>query len=156
MDPFEAIRKSASRLHSKLAESGINPLRPMELVQGAIQHLDLRVVPLPPGDPALKGARAVFDEQSGTICYELTTDPMEAPLLVAHEIAHAEIHASSSFCLREGIDPSQSSEVAPVGLQRVEDYGAKERRKLQANIFAPQFLFPRTFPPPLYFLKELI
>jgi Zn-dependent peptidase ImmA (M78 family) len=36
-------------------------------------------------------------------------------------------------------------EVAPVGLQRVEDYGARERRELQANIFAREFLLPRAF-----------
>jgi len=33
-------------------------------------------------------------------------------------------------------------EAAPVGLQRVEDYGAHERRELQANVFARAFLFP--------------
>src|SRR6185437_14571950 len=38
---------------------------------------------------------------------------------------------------------SRSMESAPVGLQRVEDYGAHERRELQANIFAREFLFPR-------------
>lgn len=155
MDPFEAIRNSADGLHNKLVGLGIDPLRPLDLVQRAIQHLDLRVCPLPPGDPALKGARAVFDEQSGTICYESTTVPAEVPLLVAHEIAHAEIHASSSFCLGKDIDPSQSSEVAPVGLQRVEDYGAKERRELQANIFAREFLFPRDLARTLFVGEEL-
>ena len=32
---------------------------------------------------------------------------------------------------------------APVGLQRVEDYGAHERRELQANVFARELLLPR-------------
>src|SRR5208283_4662703 len=36
------------------------------------------------------------------------------------------------------------TEAAPVGLQRVEDYGAHERRELQANVFAREFLFPRS------------
>src|SRR5258708_35925074 len=35
-------------------------------------------------------------------------------------------------------------EAAPVGLQRVEDYGAHERRELQANVFARAFLLPRS------------
>ena len=33
--------------------------------------------------------------------------------------------------------------MAPVGLQRVEDYGARERRELQADVFAREFLLPR-------------
>ena len=41
------------------------------------------------------------------------------------------------------IDPSRPTEAAPVGMQRVEDYGARERRELQANVFAREFLFPR-------------
>ena len=45
---------------------------------------------------------------------------------------------------REDVDPSRSMEAAPVGLQRVEDYGAHERRELQANVFAREFLFPRS------------
>jgi superfamily I DNA/RNA helicase len=32
-----------------------------------------------------------------------------------------------------------------VGLQRVEDYGARERRELQANVFARELLLPRDF-----------
>ena len=41
---------------------------------------------LVPGDPALKGARALFDEQSGTVCCEKAGGPGERALLVAHEI----------------------------------------------------------------------
>ncbi|HMO11133.1 MAG TPA: UvrD-helicase domain-containing protein, partial [Actinotalea sp.] len=144
MDAFEAIRDKASRLHDKLVTAGCDPLNPAQLVGAAADDLGLEVVTLPKGDPALKGARALLDEQSGTICCEQTAGDGETALLVAHEIGHACAHAGSSSCSAEDIDPSCSTEAAPLGLQRVEDYGARERRELQANVFAREFLLPKS------------
>ncbi len=44
---------------------------------------------------------------------------------------------------------------APVGLQRVEDYGARERRELQANVFAREFLFPRALAQLMFVTESL-
>ena len=144
MDGFEPVRAAANRLHEAVLSIGCDPVDPMALVTTAIDHLDLELVYVPEGDPALKGARALFDEQSGTICCEASGSACDRALLVAHEIGHAEIHADSSSCGAGDIDPSRSTEMAPVGLQRVEDYGARERRELQADVFAREFLLPRT------------
>lgn len=143
MDSFEPIRAAAEDLHHKVAGED-TPKAPMELVHAAIRHLELELTWLPTGDPALKGARAVFDDQSGTILAEDVGNNSERALVVAHEIGHECIHAGSIACSAEDVDLSRSMEVAPVGLQRVEDYGAHERRELQANVFARTFLFPRT------------
>ena len=144
MDSFETIRHSAVALHSKLVSAGVDPDRPMDLVEAAIADFDLVLAWLPVGDPTLKGARALFDEQAGIICCEDKGMPGERACLVAHEIGHVCIHAGSSLCVTEDVDPSRSMEAAPVGLQRVEDYGARERRELQANVFAREFLLPRS------------
>ena len=143
MDGFETIRRAATELHDIVAGDGTDIFDPMALVKAAVDHLDLELVWLHPGDPALKNARALFDEQSGTICCETLGDYAERALLVAHEIGHVELHAGSSVCAADNIDPSRSTEAAPVGLQRVEDYGARERRELQANVFAREFLLPK-------------
>ena len=150
MDAFEPIRKSAECLHNKIIAAGIDPVDTMALVMAAVAHLDLELVWLEQGDPALKNARAVFDEQSGTICCEKAEDVGDRVLLVAHELAHAQVHSGSSACTTNDIDPSCSTETAPVGLQRVEDYGVRERRELQANVFAREFLLPRSIARRLY------
>ena len=150
MDAFEPIRKSAAHLHDKIIEKGTDPLDTAALITAAVAHLDLELVYLAPGDPALKNARAVFDEQSGTICCEKSGDVVDRTLLVAHELGHAHVHASSTACTKDDIDLSRSTEVVPVGLQRVEDYGTRERRELQANVFAREFLLPRSFARQLY------
>jgi DNA helicase II / ATP-dependent DNA helicase PcrA len=143
MEAFAPIRNAAVRLHAELVAAGTNPDCPMELVRAAIRKLDLELAWLPKGDPALKGARALFDEQGGIICAVDEGDDATRVGLIAHELGHVCIHAASAECTNEDIDPSRSTEAAPVGLQRVEDYGARERRELQANVFAREFLLPR-------------
>jgi len=144
MDSFEPIRAAAECLHLEIVGDDSSPKQPLELVSAAIAHLKLGLTWLLRGDPALKGARAVFDDQSGTIFAEDAGTPAERALLVAHEIGHDRIHTGSTACTAQDVDPSRSTEAAPVGLQRVEDYGAHERRELQANVFAREFLFPRS------------
>lgn len=143
MDAFEAIRREAARLHEAIAAEGGALMQPMALINRAVARLELELTWLPPGDPALKGAQAVFDEQSGAIFAEDSGEAGARALVVAHEIGHACIHTGSAACSDADVDPSRSTETAPVGLQRVEDYGAHERRELQANVFAREFLFPR-------------
>ncbi len=155
MDTFEPIRLSAATLHEELVLAGANPLRPAELAAAASRRLGLELIWVPDGDPVLKGARALFDEQSGTICCEVTGTAADRALLAAHEIGHARIHTASSSCSGSDIDPSRSSESAPVGLQRVEDYGVRERRELQANVFAREFLLPRSEARHLYLDENL-
>ena len=143
MDAFETIRRIAARLHRELVAGGANALDAPAIVAAAIDRFGFEVAYLKPGNVALKGARAVFDRQSGTICCEDIGTDVEKALLVAHEVGHSVVHAKSSCCSAQDIDPSRSTEAAPVGLQKVEDYGARERRELEANVFAREFAFPR-------------
>jgi UvrD-like helicase family protein/uncharacterized protein DUF955 len=143
VEAFESIRVAAANLHDELVAGGIRPDRPMDLVLAALKHFDLELAWLPPGDPALKGARALFDHQGGIICCADEGDTATRACLIAHEIGHVSVHGASSECATDDIDASRSIEAAPVGLQRVEDYGVRERRELQANVFAREFLLPR-------------
>lgn len=143
MDAFETIRIIASRLHDQLVAGGADATKPLTLVEAAIRHYGLELAFLEPGNTALNGGRAVFDQQSRTICAEDKGSDADRALLVGHEIGHAAVHTRSSCCSTGDIDPSRSTESAPVGLQKVEDYGARERRELEANVFAREFLLPR-------------
>ncbi|MBU1057867.1 MAG: UvrD-helicase domain-containing protein [Proteobacteria bacterium] len=155
MDPFELIRSKAAALHDELLLNGNDPFDPLSLIQNAVAHLDLELVWLPEGDPGLKGAHALYDDQAGTICCEEVGDPVTRALFVAHELGHSELHAGSAACNKSDIDPSRSIEAAPVGLQRVEDYGALERRELQANVYARELLLPREFARELHLEQDL-
>src|SRR5262249_27490962 len=103
----------------------------------------------------LKNSRAVFDEQAGAICCADGGSDADRAAIVAHEIGHALLHSAATECSTEDVDPSKSTEVVPVGLQRVEDYGSHERRELQANVFAREFLLPRDTARGLYLTENL-
>jgi DNA helicase-2/ATP-dependent DNA helicase PcrA len=150
MDSFDQVRLKASQLNASIVADGIDPFAAAAIVEAAAKKLGLELVSLPAQDPALKGARALYDEQSGTICFEETVDPIEYALLTAHEIGHSSLHSGSSTCSGSEIDLTQTSEASPTGIQRVEDYGAKERRELQANVFARELLLPKSFVSELY------
>jgi superfamily I DNA/RNA helicase len=144
MDIFESLRDDAERLHAQLVRAGANPLSSDSIIEAAVKHLGLILVWVDPEDPTLKGARALHDEQMGLLCCATESDPAQRSVIVAHEIGHAQLHGASSSCQRDDIDPSRSSEAAPVGLERVEDYGAHERRELQANVYGRELLLPRS------------
>src|SRR5208282_3528840 len=120
MDAFEPVREAAARLHTALTGGVGHPHPPLTLAIAALAKLDLEIAWLPAGDPALKGARAVFDHQSGTIFAEDTGEPGERALIIAHEVGHVCVHTGSATCGSDDVDPSRSTESAPVGLQRVE------------------------------------
>ena len=144
MEGFERVRKAAGQLNEVLVAAGTDPFDPTALTADAVKYRQLEAIPLPAGDPALRGAKAVLDQQSGTIFCEDTGNLIDWALLLAHEVGHDVVHAGASACGTIEFDPSRSTEVAPVGLQRVEDYGAHERRELQADVFAREFVLPRS------------
>ena len=155
MDSFDQVRLKASRRSNSIIETGCNPLKPLAVVEAAAKSLELELIELPSGDPALKGARALYDDQSGAICFEQTSEEADRALLIAHELGHAELHAGSSSCDSSEIDPSQTSQTSPTGIQRVEDYGAKERRELQANVYARELVLPRQLVADIYLTQGL-
>ncbi len=143
MDSFEPVRLAAQDLHARAYAAGVDPSKPLALIDAAIDLLDLELVWLAPDASALDGARALFDEQAGVIMASNAGTDGDRAVLVGHEIGHAVLHTESVTCRERDVDPTQSQEAAPVGLQKVEDYGAHERRELQANVFAREFLLPR-------------
>jgi len=146
MDIFESARRAARDLHQALVASGIVADDLAALVNAAANRLEIDLIGLPGDEPTLKGARALYDSEFGHICYDKSAGAGERECLIAHELGHVVLHHTcpASHCKAEDIDLSQSTEAAPVGLQRVEDYGVRERRELQANVFAREFLLPRS------------
>lgn len=144
MDAFDAVRESAHALHAASLARGADFLRPDNVVKIAAEVLDIEVHELPAGDPGLRGTLANYDAQSLMICCSNEGSAIDRALLVAHELGHARLHAGETRCEEHDIDAAATLEQAPVGLERVADYGARERRELHANIFARELVFPMT------------
>jgi superfamily I DNA/RNA helicase len=97
-------------------------------------------IPLASGDPLLYGAQATLDD--GFIYYNAEITPWLALYYQAHEFAHHWLHNGGSLCSGEDVDYTESEDRSLYGEGRIEAYGPHQRREMEANIFAREFLLP--------------
>jgi Zn-dependent peptidase ImmA (M78 family) len=143
MDGVEFARRSAARLHAEVVARGVDPWQPYAFAVAEAQCRGLDVEPTRPGAALLDGGRAVFIARDRLILHENTGTPFDQAFLVAHEIGHVELGDDSDRTPATQIDPARPAEAAPVGLDRVVDYGRRQRREVQMDLFAREFLLPR-------------
>ena len=144
MDATAAARREAERIHRAAVAAGDDPWKLLDLVRQEAARRDLDVYALPPGDSQLKGGRAVFDSQAGIILYEDTGSEFDRAFLIAHELGHVVLEGGTQDVVTEQVEPDRSVEDAPVGIEKVLDYGVRERREIRMDLFARELLLPRS------------
>lgn len=143
MDATEVCRQRAARLHADLLSLGAEPWAPYSLAVQEATRRDLDVELVAKGDVRLRGGRALYDPDALLILHEDCGDPFTHAFLVAHEIGHAEFGGHTEVVLTTEIDPERAMEAAPVGVDRVVDYGRHERQEVRMDLFARELLLPR-------------
>lgn len=144
MDRIEAIRICAADLHDLRVSKGDDPKKPYEFVLAEAGARDLEVRRLPAGHPQLKGGKALLQRVSGTVLHEETGNTFLDAFLVAHEIGHHEFGGEVDIPPTIEIDPARSADPSSVGTDRVVDYSNRAREEVHMDLFAREFLFPRT------------
>ena len=142
-DPLELIRRRAAALHATSVAEGADPSAPIEIAHAAAAACDLEVGARPPGNPILRGGRAVYDRDAGTIDHEGTGDPFQDAFLIAHEIGHHEFGGDVGIVVTTAVDPEGSVAGGDLGSARVVDYSPASRVETRMNLFAREFLLPR-------------
>lgn len=143
MDGVEVGRQIAAKLHAEAVARGENLWRPYEFDVAEAQRRGLDVESSSPGAALLDGGRAIFIARDRLILHENAGTPFDQAFLVAHEIGHVELGDDNDRTPAKQIDPARPAEAAPVGLDRVVDYGRRQRREVQMDLFAREFLLPR-------------
>ena len=143
MDGAEIARQIAAKLHNEAVAAGHDPTQPYEFAVSEAERRGLDVEATVAGANLLDGGRAVFIPQDALILHENEGTRFEQAFLVAHELGHAELGDDVSGERAFSIDPTRSAEPSPVGLDRVVDYGRRQRREIQMDLFAREFLLPR-------------
>ncbi len=151
MQAVELAREAAAVLHDQAVASGHDPWRPYEFAVAEADRRGFDVEGTKKGSPSLRGARARFFPMEKFILHEKCTTLFEQAFLVAHEIGHAELGDD----IEEDdqgytIDPTRTSEASPMGVERVVDYSRRQRREVQMDLFAREFLLPRHVVKALY------
>ena len=143
MDGVEIARQIAAELHREAAETGTDPRLPYEFAVAEAKRRGIDVEAAEPGANLLDGGRAVFLPEDSLIVHENAGTRFEQAFLVAHEIGHAVLGDDVPRERAFDIDPARPAEPSPVGLDRVVDYGRRQRREVQMDLFARELLLPR-------------
>lgn len=143
MDGIELARQRASELHNQAVARGENPQNPYAFAQAEARHRDIDVEGTAPGAVVLNGGRAIFVHDEALILHENSGTSFDQAFLIAHEIGHDELGDNSKAELAYHIDPARSAEPSPIGVDRVVDYSPRQRREIQMDLFAREFLLPR-------------
>ena len=144
MDRIEVIRARAADLYAQRIEKGGDPTQPYQFALREAKARDLEVGKRPAGHPQLKGGRAILQKASATILHEDTGNAFLDAFLVAHEIGHDEFGGEVEIPPTLEIDPARSADPSSVGADRVVDYSNRARQEVQMDLFAREFLFPRS------------
>lgn len=142
MEGFDAIRHLARlRYAEALAESGgVNTAAALLDAATALTGIERQGVA--EDDPVLCGAEAILEPSTPAIFYKKSVSPEQAAFYQAHEFGHHWLDSSTGACTGRDIDEAMPEERVPLGIQRIEGYGPRERRECQANVFAREFLLP--------------
>lgn len=144
MDGVELARQIAAELHARGVAAGRDPWKPYDFAVAEAEHRGIDVEPTAAGAAVLDGGRATFVRADRLILHENVGSPFEQAFLVAHEIGHGELGDDPDDEPVRTIDLARPAEPSPVGIDRVADYGRRQRREVQMDLFAREFLLPRT------------
>lgn len=139
MEGFDVVRQLARLRHAEArASRGANTAG--ALLDGATDITGIGRQAVPDDDPVLCGAEAILDTSTPAIFYKKSVQPADAAFYQAHEFGHFWLDSATGACA--STDLSMPEERIPLGIERVEGYGPRERRECQANVFAREFLLP--------------
>ena len=144
MNAIEAARLEAEKLHLAAHDSKSNNYSPLTFAIAEAERREIEVYPMPRDDPQLKGGHAVFDSQALMILYEDEGSEFDKAFLIAHELGHVALEGGTEDIVTTEIDEGRASEEPAVGAERVLDYGSRERREVIMDLFAREFLVPRS------------
>jgi len=144
MDGVDLARQVAAELHAGLVASGVDPWSPYDFAVAEAKRRGIDVESTAVGAAILNGGRATFIAADDLILHERAGSRFEQAFLVAHEIGHVELGDDPGGEAAPTIDPARAAEPSPVGMDRVVDYGRRQRREVQMDLFARELLLPRT------------
>ena len=142
MEGFDTVRALARRRHDEACAAVGGKTSAANLLDGATAITAIERNAVADADPILCGAEAVLDPSVGGIFYKRSVSEEQAAFYQAHEFGHHFLDSATGACNGTDIDVTMPEERIPLGIQRVEGYGPRERRECQANVFAREFLLP--------------
>ena len=141
MDAWRDIRLKARECHRKaLAESRGNR-KSDALIAAALTIDDLQLHHFQPGTVVGEGVYGFLDRQAMIVSVASGQDPPDEAVVIAHEFGHYHLHRDPRNEVTT-VAPGLGGDPIDSGAGRVEGYSPRERKEVQADVFAGEFLCP--------------
>lgn len=144
MSIWSEVRRLATSKHFELANSADDLVPATDLLVAAEATTGIKAERRPGDDALLDGAEALYSREQQRIYYSAATDPFLALFHVTHEYAHHWLDEIFSTCRGDDLNPTTPFEPEMSLVGESDAYSPKERREAQANLFAREFLLPRS------------
>lgn len=141
MDAWVDIRRKARECHQQALAKAEGDRRASNIIAAALSNDDLQVEHYEPGSIVGKHVLGFLERASRLVQVVSHQEPADEAVVIAHEIGHYKLHHDprNEVTVRApglGGDPIDS------GAGKVEGYSPRERKEIQADIFAGEFLCP--------------
>jgi DNA helicase II / ATP-dependent DNA helicase PcrA len=137
MDAWIDIRRKARACHQKALAKTAGDRSAAELIKAALDIDDLELRPIDLGP----GTLGSLDRSARLISVAKSLDQATEHLVVAHEIGHFTLHDDPSNEVT-GLQQGLGGDPVDSGAGKVEGYAPRERKEVQADVFAGEFLCP--------------
>lgn len=141
MDAWSDIRIAARDCRAAaLTKVGAAPTA-RELVDAMAALHDLEIVEFEPGTRAGDNVLGFFERGSGIVHVASNQAKENEVVVIAHELGHFRLHSDPESEVTD-LSMKLSGEPVESGGARVDGYSSRERKEVQADVFAGEFLCP--------------
>jgi len=137
MEAWIDIRRKARTCHLEALVKAEGDRRASALVKAALEKADLEVRRVDFGP----GTLGSLDRSARLVNVAKNQDPMDELLIIVHEIGHFKLHNDPSNEVT-GLQQGLGGDAVDSGAGKVEGYSPRERKEVQADVFAGEFLCP--------------
>lgn len=141
MDAWSDIRLVARDCRAAaLAKTNADPTA-RNVIDAMVELHDLQIVAFDPGTRAGADVLGFFERGSGIVHVARGQAEEDEVVVIAHELGHFRLHNDPESDVTD-VSMRLSGEPVESGGARVDGYSSRERKEVQADVFAGEFLCP--------------
>jgi len=141
MDAWRDIRLKARECRADALRHANGVLTARGVIEGALKADDLQLRYFAPGTGVSANVRGYLQRGAGVVNIATEQSPEDEVVVIAHEIGHYRLHRDPQNEVTV-IAPGLGGDPIESGAGRVEGYSPRERKEVQADVFAGELLCP--------------
>ncbi|MGX7896048.1 UvrD-helicase domain-containing protein [Tsuneonella sp. HG222] len=141
MDAWSDIRLVARQCRADAVAAASGAQDAKSVIEGMVHVHDLELDEFVPGTSVATNVLGWFERGAKIVHVAKGQPDDERAVVIAHELGHFMLHSDPETNVTE-INMLLSGETVEAGAARVDGYSSRERKEVQADVFAGEFLCP--------------